>query len=60
MMELANEIASAESAAVKEVRDTAVSVAVDAASDVIAKGMSSKDGSGLIDAAIAQVKSKLH
>lgn len=55
-----DQIASAESAAVKEVRDTAVSVAVSAAGDVITKGMNAKDGAGLIDAAIAEVKSKLH
>lgn len=55
-----DQIASAEAAAVKEVRDTAVTVAVSAASDVIAKGMTSQDGAGLIDAAIAEVKSKLH
>ncbi|WP_095588431.1 F0F1 ATP synthase subunit B [Actibacterium ureilyticum] len=55
-----DQIASAEAAAVKEVRDTAVTVAVSAASDVIAKGMTAQDGAGLIDAAIAEVKSKLH
>lgn len=55
-----DQIASAEASAVKEVRDTAVSVAVNAASDVIAKGMTAKDGAGLIDSAIAEVKSKLH
>lgn len=55
-----DQIASAEAAAVKEVRDTAVSVAVGAAGDVIAKGMTAKDGNALIDAAIKQVKTKLH
>lgn len=55
-----DQIASAEASAVKEVRDTAVSVAVSVAGDVIAKDMSAADGAGLIDAAIAEVKAKLH
>ena len=55
-----DQIASAESAAVKEVRDTAVTVAVQAAGDVIAKGMAAKDADGLIDAAIADVGKRLH
>jgi F-type H+-transporting ATPase subunit b len=46
--------------AVKEVRDTAASVAVAAASDVIAKGITAKDAGSLIDAAIADVGEKLH
>jgi F-type H+-transporting ATPase subunit b len=45
---------------VKEVRDTAVSVASAAASDVIAAKMSAKDAGGLIDAAIKDVGDKLH
>ena len=55
-----DQIGSAQASAVKEVRDTAVSVAIAAASDVIASGMSAKDGSSLIDAAIAEVGEKLH
>ena len=55
-----DQISSAQASAVKEVRDSAVSVAVAAASDVIAKGMSAKDAGGLIDAAIADVGEKLH
>ena len=55
-----DQIASAEAAAVKEVRDTAISVAVKAAGDVIAKGMSDKDAGGLVDAAIKDVGDKLH
>ena len=55
-----DQIASAETAAVKEVRDAAVTVAVQAANDVIAKGMSAKDAGGLIDAAIKDVGAKLH
>lgn len=55
-----DQITSAQASAVKEVRDTAVSVAVSAASDVIAKGMTAKDAGSLIDAAIADVGDKLH
>lgn len=55
-----DQIASAESSAIKEVRDTAASVAVQAANDVIAKSMTAKDAGGLIDAAIKDVGDKLH
>lgn len=55
-----DQIASAEASAVKEVRDQAVVVAVSAANDVIAKGMTAADGNKLIDAAIAEVDTKLH
>lgn len=55
-----DQIASAESSAVNEVRDQAVAVAVMAARDVIAKQLTAKDGDSLIDDAIAQVDAKLH
>jgi F-type H+-transporting ATPase subunit b len=55
-----DQIASAEASAVKEVRDQAVVIAVGAAHDVIAKGMTATDGNKLIDAAIAEVDAKLH
>lgn len=55
-----DQIASAEAAAVKEVRDTAVTVAVAAAGDVIAKGMTAAKGNTLIDNAIAGLEGKLH
>ncbi len=55
-----DQIASAEASAMKEVRDTAVTVAIAAASDVIASSMTAKDGGALIDAAIADVSTKLH
>jgi F-type H+-transporting ATPase subunit b len=55
-----DQIASAEASAMKEVRDTAVTVAIAAASDVIASSMTAKDGGALIDAAIADVSKKLH
>ncbi len=55
-----DQIASAEASAIKEVRDTAVTVAIAAAKDVISKGMDAKSAGGLIDAAIKDVGDKLH
>ena len=55
-----DQIASAEAGAIKEVRDTAVTVAIAAANDVIAKQMTKKDGAALIDDAIGEVANKLH
>jgi F-type H+-transporting ATPase subunit b len=55
-----DQIASAEAAAVKEVRDTAVTVAIEAAREVIAGSMTAKDSGALIDAAIGDVGDKLH
>lgn len=54
------QLASAQAAAVKEVRDTAVSVAISAAREVIAENMSVEDRSSLVDAAIKDVGDKLH
>ena len=55
-----DQIASAEASAVKEVRDTAISVATSVAGGVIASKMTAKDAGGLIDAAIKDVGEKLH
>ena len=55
-----DQIASAETSAVKEVRDKAVTIAVAAAKDVIAKQMTAESGDKLIDAAIGEVDAKLH
>ncbi|MBO9474536.1 F0F1 ATP synthase subunit B [Shimia sp. R10_1] len=55
-----DQIASAEAAAVKEVRDQAVVVAVGAARDVIAGQMTAASANKLIDAGIAEVDAKLH
>jgi F-type H+-transporting ATPase subunit b len=55
-----DQIASAEAAAIKEVRDTAVQVAVAAATDIIATQMTAPDGNKLIDEAISAVEAKLH
>jgi F-type H+-transporting ATPase subunit b len=54
------QIASAEASAVKVVRDQAISIAIGAANDVIAKKMTATEGNKLIDAAIAEVDAKLH
>jgi F-type H+-transporting ATPase subunit b len=55
-----DQIASAEGAAIKAVRDQAVTIAIAAARDVIAKQMTAAEGNTLIDDAIAQVDAKLH
>jgi F-type H+-transporting ATPase subunit b len=55
-----DQIASAEASAIKEVRDTAISVATQVAGEVIASKMSAKDAGGMIDAAIKDVGAKLH
>ncbi len=54
------QIASAEASAMKEVRDRAVTVAIKAASEIIAKKMTAKSSGSLIDDAIRQVGDKLH
>lgn len=55
-----DQIASAEASAMKEVRDRAVTVAIAAATDVIAAKMTAKTGNKLVDDAIAEVGAKLH
>ena len=55
-----DQIASAQAAAMKEVRDRAIQVAVAAASDVIAANMTAAQGNALIDEAIGTVNDKLH
>ncbi|MFY0594858.1 MAG: F0F1 ATP synthase subunit B [Cognatishimia sp.] len=55
-----DQIESAQASAVKEVRDQAIVIAVGAANEVIAKGITAADGNKLIDAAIAEVDAKLH
>jgi len=54
------QIASAEAAAVREVRDRAVSVAIAAASDLITKKLSAEDAGKLIEDSIATVDARLH
>lgn len=55
-----DQIASAEASAVREVRDRAVSVAVAAAAEVIAKKTSAAEANKLIDASIAEVGTRLN
>lgn len=55
-----DQIESAQASAIKEVRDTAISVATIVAGEVIASNMTAKDAGGLIDAAISDVGAKLH
>lgn len=55
-----DQIASAEAAAIKDVRDKAIVIATAAASEVIARQMTAASGNALIDDAIAQVDAKLH
>ena len=55
-----DQIASAQASAIKEVRDTAISVATSVASEVIATKMTAKDAGSLIDEAIKDVGAQLH
>lgn len=55
-----DQIASAEAAAIRQVREQAVSVAVAAAGDVLSKQMTAEAASSSIDAAIDQVAARLH
>jgi F-type H+-transporting ATPase subunit b len=55
-----DQIASAEASAVREVRDRAITVAIGAAQDVIAKQMTAAVGNDLIADAITEVEKKLH
>ncbi len=53
-------IAQAEANAIKEIKAVAVSVAVEAATAVLAGAMKGKAGAALVDDAIAEVDKKLH
>jgi F-type H+-transporting ATPase subunit b len=53
-------IASAEAGALREVREKAVSVAVAAAGDLLAKQMTAETADAMIDASLAQVDARLH
>ncbi|PVH28410.1 F0F1 ATP synthase subunit B [Pararhodobacter oceanensis] len=55
-----DQIASAESSAVREVRDTAINVAVAAAGALIAKNLSAEDAGKLIESSIETVETRLH
>jgi F-type H+-transporting ATPase subunit b len=55
-----DQIASAEANAIRQVREQAVTVAVAAAGDVLAKQMTADAASASIDDAIAQVEARMH
>ena len=55
-----DQIEAAETAAIRQIKDRAVTVAVAAAGDVIRSRMQAADADALIDAAIAEVGGKLH
>ena len=55
-----DQIASAEAAAMREVKDKAVAIAVAAAGETIAKYMGGSEANALIDDAISEVAAKLH
>ncbi|MDJ1006709.1 MAG: F0F1 ATP synthase subunit B [Paracoccaceae bacterium] len=55
-----DQIASAESAALRSVRDRAISAAVAAAGEVLARDMDAARSEALFDDALARVKAKLH
>ncbi len=54
------QIKSAEEAAVREIKDRAIAISVDAAREVIAAKMTAKEAGALIDDAIKVVGDKLH
>ncbi|WP_371156615.1 F0F1 ATP synthase subunit B [Jannaschia sp. 2305UL9-9] len=55
-----DQIDSARNAAVREVRDRAISVATAVAGEIVAKQMSASDADALIDQSIETVSAKLH
>mgnify|MGYP000200441486 CR=1 FL=1 len=55
-----DQIESAKASAIRDVRNQAVSVAVAAAQDVIAKQTTAADANKLVDDAIAEIGAKLH
>jgi F-type H+-transporting ATPase subunit b len=54
------QITAAEQAAVRQIKDQAVSVAVAAAAEVLRGQMKADDANALVDSAIAEVGAKLH
>ncbi len=55
-----DQIAAAERAAIRQIKDRAVGVAIAAAADVIGNSMQASDADALIDASIAEVGVRLH
>jgi F-type H+-transporting ATPase subunit b len=60
MQTATEQVTAAEQAAVRQIRDRAVSVAVAAAADVLKAKMKADDANRLIDSAISEVGAKLH
>ncbi len=60
MQTATEQIAAAEQAAVRQIKDRAVAVAIAAAGDVMRDRMKADDANQLIDSAIAEVGAKLH
>jgi F-type H+-transporting ATPase subunit b len=60
MVTATEQITAAEQAAVRQIKDRAVSVAVAAAADVLKARMKAEDADRLIDSAISEVGAKLH
>ncbi|SLN52182.1 ATP synthase subunit b precursor [Aquimixticola soesokkakensis] len=54
------QITAAQTAAVRDVRNAAVNVAVEAAKEVLSKQLSAADANKMIDASITEVSAKLH
>ncbi|HEU0220689.1 MAG TPA: ATP F0F1 synthase subunit B [Paracoccaceae bacterium] len=55
-----DQIAAAEAAAIRQIRDKAASIAVAAAAEIMAKSMPPEEGARLIDAAIEETAKRLH
>ena len=55
-----DQIDAAEKAAVRQIKDRAVTVAIAAASDVLRERIKAQDANAMIDASIAEVGSRLH
>jgi F-type H+-transporting ATPase subunit b len=55
-----DQIASAEAAALRQVREQAVTVAISVASEILGKQATPESAAASLDAAIAQVEAKLH
>ncbi len=55
-----DQISSAEAAAIRQVREQAVSVAVAAAGDILARQMTADGAAASIDSAIAEVEARMH
>ena len=55
-----DQISSAQAAAIREVRNKAITIAISAVEEVIASNIDAKQRSELIDSAVKEVEEKLH